>query len=199
MPGSRERLLRVGRARSVGIDDIGDLAVVDDGEGVFLPPLDFDLNGKSLAFAPADDAAAGYTYATPDGGYDSQAAADGKFVVLGDDDSLFLPLPFPFPFFGERYGEIFLNSDGNLTFLQSDDASTARDPARAVSGPPRILPYFVDLDPTMPGGAIRVFAESDRWTATWINVPEFSFTGEGLPQNFQVSLFAEAVSWSAYG
>ena len=180
------------------VDDIGDLAVVDDGEGVFLPPLDFDLNGKTLAFVPADDAAAGYTYATRDGGYDSQAAADGEFVVLGDDDSLFLPLPFPFPFFGERYGEIFLNSDGNLTFLRGDNASTARDPARAVSGPPRILPYFVDLDPSMPGGAIRVFAESDRWTATWINVPEFSFTGEGLPQNFQVSLFADGRIEFAY-
>ncbi len=179
------------------VDDIGNLAVVDDGEGVFLPPLDFDLNGKTLAFLPAD-AAAGYTYTTRDGGYDSQAAADGEFVVLRDDDSLFLPLPSPFPYFGERYQEIFLNSDGNLTFLRGDSATTARDPARAVSGPPRILPYFVDLDPSMPGGAIRVLAGPDRWTATWINVPEFSFTGEGLPQNFQVSLFADGRVEFAY-
>ncbi len=180
------------------VDDIGNLAIVDDGEGVFLPPLDFDLNRKTLALLPADDSAAGYTYTTRDGGYDSQAAAAGEFVVLGDDASLFLPLPFPFPYFGERYEEIFLNSDDNLTFLQGDNASTARDPARAVSGPPRILPYFVDLDPTMPGSAIRVLAGPDRWTATWINVPEFSFTGEGLPQNFQVSLFADGRIEFAY-
>ena len=172
--------------------------MVDDGEGVFLPPLDFDLNGKTLAFLPADETAAGYTYTTRDGGFDDEAAAQGEFVVLGDDDSLLLPLPFPFPFFGEQHEEIFLNSDGNLTFLRGDSATTARDPARAVTGPPRVLPYFVDLDPTMPGSAIRVFAGADRWTATWINVPEFSFSGEGLPQNFQVSLFADGRIEFAY-
>ncbi len=180
------------------VDDIGNLAVVDDGEGVFLPPLDFDLNGKTLAFLPADEAASGYTYATRDGGYDSQAAADGEFVVLGDDDSLLVPLPFAFPYFGETYEEVFLNSDGNLTFLRGDSASTFRDPARAVSGPPRILPLFIDLDPTTPGGAIRVLADSDRWVVTWINIAEFSFTDNGLPQNFQVSLFADGRIEFAY-
>ena len=180
------------------VDDIGNLAVVDDGEGVFLPPLDFDLDGKTLTFLPTDGEATGYTYSTRDGGYDDQAAADGEFVVLGDDDSLFLAMPFSFSFFGQEYEEIFLNSDGNLTFLRGDSASTARDPARAVTGPPRILPYFVDLDPTTPGGAIRVLAESDRWVATWINIAEFSFSGQGLPQNFQVSLFADGRIEFAY-
>ncbi len=172
------------------VDDIGDIAIVDDGDGVFLPPLPFDLNGQTLSFVPVDPEASAYRYEVRDGGFDAQAAATGEFVVLGDDDSLPLDLDFAFPFFSEAYTGLFLNSDGNLTFGQGDNASGVRDPARAVTGPPRIMGLFADLDPTIDGSAIRVLSSAERFVATWINVPEFSFDATGLPQNFQVSLFA---------
>ena len=172
------------------VDDIGDIAIVDDGDGVFLPPLPFDLNGKTLSFLPVDPEASAYHYEVRDGGFNSQAAATGQFVLLGDDDSLPLDFAFAFPFFGESYTSLFLNSDGNLTFGRGDNASTARDPARAVTGPPRIMGLFADLDPTISGSAIRVLSNAERFVVTWINVPEFSFSGNGRPQNFQVSLFA---------
>jgi len=173
------------------VDDIGDIAIVDDGDGVFLPPLPFDLNGKTLSFVPPHLAASAYRYQARDGGFDGQAAATGEFVLLGDDDSRQLALAFAFPFFGETYTSLFLNSDGNLTFGQGDSAFTARDPARAVTGPPRIMGLFADLDPTIDGSAIRVLSTAGRFVVTWINVPEFSFDGSGLPQSFQVSLFAD--------
>ena len=172
------------------VDDIGDIAIVDDGDGVFLPPLPFDLNGKTLSFVPADPEASAYRYEVRDGGFDAPAAATGEFVLLGDDDSRQLALAFGFPFFGETYTSLFLNSDGNLTFGQGDNASTGRDPARAVTGPPRIMGLFTDLDPSIDGSAIRVLSTAGRFVVTWINVPEFSFSGDGLPQNFQVSIFA---------
>ena len=112
-------------------------------------------------------------------------------VLLGDDDSRQLALAFAFPFFGETYTSLFLNSDGNFTFGQGDSASTARDPARAVTGPPRIMGLFADLDPSIDGSAIRVLSTAERFVVSWINVPEFSFDGTGLPQSFQVSLFAD--------
>ena len=172
------------------VDDIGDIAIVDDGDGVFLPPLPFDLNGQTLSFVPTGAEASAYQYEVRDGGFDGQAAATGEFVFLGDDDSLPLDLDFAFSFFGGTYTSLFLNSDGNLTFGQGDNASTVRDPARAVTGPPRIMGLLADLDPTIDGSAIRVLSGSERFVVSWINVPEFSFGGNGLPQNFQVSLFA---------
>lgn len=172
------------------VDDIGDIAIVDDGDGVFLPPLPFDLNGKTLSFVPADPEASAYRYEVRDGGFDAPAAAAGEFVLLGDDDSRQLALAFAFPFFGETYTSLFLNSDGNLTFGQGDSASTLRGPARAVTGPPRIMGLFTDLDPSTGGSAIRVLSTAERFVVTWINVPEYSFSGDGLPQNFQVGLFA---------
>ena len=172
------------------VDDIGDIAIVDDGDGVFLPPLPFDLNGKTLSFVPADAAASAYQFEVRDGGFDAQAAAAGAFVLLGDDDSRQLALAFAFPFFGETYTSLFLNSDGNFTFGQGDNASTARDPARAVTGPPRIMGLFTDLDPSIDGSAIRVLSNAERFVVSWINVPEYSFSGDGLPQNFQAALFA---------
>ena len=37
-------------------------------------------------------------------------------IALGDDDSRQFTLPFAFPFYGATYRQVFLNSDGNLTF-----------------------------------------------------------------------------------
>ncbi len=181
------------------IPDAGDIAVVDDGDGVGLPAFLFDLEGRTVSIEPVDLAARGYLYQARDGGYDANAAATGDFLTLGDDDSLAIPLPFTFPFFGLAYDAVYLNSDGNLTFNEGDSASTARDPARAVSGPPRICPFFFDLDPSRPGAAIRVASSARKWTATWINVPEWTSAGfGGRLQNFQVSLFPDGRIEFAY-
>jgi hypothetical protein len=177
----------------------GDIAVIDDGDGVYLPALPFDLDNRSLDFAPAAPLAAEYTYAASDGGFDAAAAAGGGFLALGDDDAIRMALPFSFPFFGKSYQSVFINSDGNLTFGQADTGTSARDVVRAVVGPPRILPLFADLDPTQPGSAVRALAAGDRLVVTWVNVPLFSTGGGGASQTFQVTLFAEGGIRFSYG
>lgn len=180
-----------GAKRELVLPDRGNIAIVDDGDGVGLPAFPFDLNGKTVEILPQADLAASYTYQARDGGYDVQAAATGEFLTLQDDDAVRLPLGFSFPFFGNEWDAVFVHSDGHFTFGEADVAQTARDAVRAVSGPPRIAAFFWDLDPSREGAAIRYVRTADRLTVTWINVPEWSPDVVGLRQNFQATLFAD--------
>ena len=53
-------------------------------------------------------------------------------------------------FFGEEYTELFVNSDGNLTFGKGDAASWARDLQRFLGESPRIGVLYADLNPFDP-------------------------------------------------
>ncbi|MEZ5396193.1 MAG: hypothetical protein R2724_25785 [Bryobacterales bacterium] len=143
--------------RELVLEDRGDIAIVDDGDGVGLEAFPFDLNGRSVEILPQAELAAAYTYQAHDGGYDVQAAATGSFVTLGDDDAVLLPIGFAFPYFGQTWEQVYVHSDGHLTFGEPDLAQTARDAPRAVSGPPRIAAFFWDLNPSEEG------RRSDTW------------------------------------
>ena len=120
--------------------------------------------------------------------FNETARGDGLPLSLGDDDAVQLFLPFPFPFFDAGYSEAFVHSDGNLTFVEPDAASSARSLSRAISGPPRIGPLFTDLDPTQAEATISIYSTVDRFVVTWDNVPEFRFFGAGRRQTFQLVL-----------
>ena len=109
-------------------------------------------------------------------------------VALGDDDSRQFTLPFAFPFYGATYRQVFLNSDGNLTFTAAEIASSSRSVGRMTGGPPRISPLFDDLDPSQSGGSVRFFADASHVVFSWVNVPEY---GPGAPQTFQVRLYVD--------
>ena len=191
LPGLPSAALRTapGRVNAL-VPDNGNIAVVDNGNGVALPALPFDLDNQTLRFLPADDTASAYGWEVEEGGYDPVAASQGETLPLGDDDSIARQLPFSFWFFGQSYSQVFINSDGNLTFGQGDSASTPRDPARAVSGPPRICGFFTDLDPSREQSAIRAYPAGNHVVFTWIRVPEWTDGGLGRRQDFQIKLFA---------
>ena len=100
-------------------------------------------------------------------------------------------LPFAFPFFGAAYNQVYVNSDGNLTFTVGDFASTDRSLGRMTAGPPRISPLFDDLNPAQTAGGVRVFADSSRVVVSWVNVPEYAQYGTGPLQTFQVRLYPD--------
>ena len=166
-------------------EDAGDIAVIDDSDGVVLRPNFFDLNTSSLALTRFDT---GYTAQPGPLAFNETARGDGLPLSLGDDDDVQLFLPFPFPFFDADYSEAFVHSDGNLTFVEPDAASSARSLSRAISGPPRIGPLFSDLDPTQAEATISIYSTVDRFVVTWDNVPEFRFFGAGRRQTFQLVL-----------
>ncbi|HUV12001.1 MAG TPA: matrixin family metalloprotease, partial [Acidobacteriota bacterium] len=116
--------------------------------------------------------------------------------LLSDDDEMLFQFStisegFRFPFFGKVYEEVFVNSDGNLTFGIGDGkVGSDRDEIRFLTGPPRIAPLFTDMDPSA-SGEIRA-TKGDGWIKfTWDGVPEFSDSGIAAANEFSVTLHSD--------
>ncbi len=169
--------------------DIGNVAIIENRDGVVETLNQFDLDNATLTFTPAAGGTPGYRYAVSGPGYDNGAADQGSPVVaLGDDDSRQFTLPFAFPFYGATYRQVFLNSDGNLTFTAAESASTDRSVGRMIGGPPRISPLFDDLDPSRSPGSVRFYADASHVVFSWVKVADYE---NGLPQTFQVRLYVD--------
>jgi len=151
-------------------EDVGDVAVLQDAGDLITQPNRFDLAGVGLRFTPAGGR---YDIARTDAGF---RAPLGARVTLQDDDSAAYTLAFGFPFFDQTKTSVFLNSDGNLTFDEEDKASTDRSVSRVLSGPPRVAPFFSDLDPSAGSGRVFVQSAADAFTVTWCGVRGFDKT-----------------------
>ena len=159
--------------------------------GTILPSQTlFNLEGKSIQFEPTgtDSYRVVSTSTTFDG-------SGGTTVTLADDDFQFVDLGFSFTFFGTDYTRVALNSDGNVTFNSADVAITARDLFRFAEGPPRIGPFFDDLDPST-GGTVSTRSDSDGISFIWNAVPEFDATNAN---SFLVKLFQDGRIEFVYG
>ena len=176
--------------RAISATDVGDVAVLEDDGTLLLEPRSFDLAGMSFRFEPAGVSSYGVVASTAVFGGQS-----GANVALGDDDTSSQDLGFTFPFFGKSYTAVQLNSDGNLTFEQSDTAQTERDLGRFDSGPPRIGPLFADLDPPA-GGSVSIRKDVDAILFAWTNVRNF---GSTRSNSFSVKLFRSGTIEFAYG
>jgi uncharacterized protein (TIGR03437 family) len=176
--------------------DIGNIAIIQDRDGVVARQNQFNLDNNTLTFTPSG---AQYRYSVAAQGYDSAAAANGApLAALDDDDSRLVALPFSFAFFGGTYTSVYVNSDGNLTFTAGDSASTQRSLGRMTAGPPRISPLFDDLDPSKTAGGVRVLSEAARVVVSWVTVPEYSSSGTSVPETFQVRLYPDGRIEFAY-
>ncbi|MDA0205159.1 MAG: hypothetical protein O3A53_02655 [Acidobacteria bacterium] len=162
--------------------DRGQIAIIDTSGGVVAEPNFLDLQGASVFFTPSGDSYLGEARPVA---FDQTARVNGVPLALEDDDSQRVVLPFVFPYFGGSYGEVFVNSDGNLTFGSGDEDTDARSLPRAVAGAPRIAPLYVDFDPAAITAQVRAYVLSDRVVVTWDGVPEFGSTRR---QTFQVEL-----------
>lgn len=148
-------------------EDIGEIAVIQDTGDLILPANVYDVRSVGLRFTRSGSS---YTLSRIDGSF---RAALGDRVTLEDDDSAAVAIPFSFPFYGIAQTAAFVNSDGNITFGEEDKASTERNVARLLTGPPRVAPFFTDLDPTTGAGRIFINAAADAYTVTWCNVRGF--------------------------
>jgi hypothetical protein len=160
------------RAASSPAARSGDIAVLADDGSIVVSANPFDLGGAGLRFAP-----------NREGGYDVERASPafradlGRRLHLDDDDTSEEPLGFAFPHYGAARSSAFVNSDGNLTFGRGDVATDARSLGRVLSGPPRVAPFFADLDPSR-GGGVFLSAAAEAFTVTWCEVPDFDATGQ---------------------
>jgi hypothetical protein len=153
-------------ARPAADRDENNIAILEDQGDLILRANPFDLANTGLRFEPA-----GGGYGVTITGAEFRPAL-GRSVALGDDDSAAQTIAFPFRFYGRPFTSLFVNSDGNLTFEEGDNASSTRGLDRLAAGAPRIAPFFADLDPSASG---RVFFDSapDAATITWCAVPGF--------------------------
>lgn len=190
--------MRTAQARRTPVvhRDIGDIAVIDDAGGVVERQNQFNLDAHTLTFTPATVNASQYRYSV---GASAPAPTQlgTALAGLGDDDSRLVDLPFSFPFFGVNYSRVYVNSDGNLTFGAGDDVSTQRSLGRMTAGPPRISPLFDDLNPGQ-AGSVRVVSQPAFFAVIWSAVPEYSDSGTGALQNFQVTLRLDGSIHFAY-
>lgn len=186
----RQRMIRepapAGRAsESPGaVERVGEIAIIQATSEIVALPNPFDLAGQRISIVPAGS---GFSVEVGAGEALVPIAEQGIALDLDDDDFATVLLPFEFPYYGEGYERLYVHSDGNLSFRYPEWSSTARNYSRAVGGPPRIAPFFRDLDPSK-GGHVRVEVGSSQVVLGWDSVPLFTDFGIGAPQTFQVTL-----------
>jgi hypothetical protein len=177
-------------ARPTASQDIGDIAVLEDDGTLFLRQNAFDLRSLTLRFER--NGAGGYDVTRLDPAFRQNV---GSRVTLTDDDASRQTLPFSFSFYGAQQSSVFVNSDGNLTFEDADTASSTRGFARLLGGPPRIAPFFADLDPSTAGG-VYVASSADAFIVTWCGVRGFESTRS---TTVQATLLATGVIEMTFG
>lgn len=120
---------------------------------------------------------------------------DGLPLALGDDTSVNLSgFGFSFPYDGGSYSDVFINSNGNITF-GGPDFDFSESIGEFENGSPRVAALWDDLDAT---GAL-VLANTDFATELsieFVDVPEFGGVGAN---NFTVTLFSNGDVEIDYG
>jgi hypothetical protein len=167
---TRDRRASTTAATERDAADVGEIAVIQDVGDVIVSANAFDLASTNLKFTSNGT---GYDVARITTGFRSPL---GTRLTLQDDDASEFTVPFGFPFFGASQTRAFVNSDGNITFGESDTASSDRSVSRFLTGPPRVAPFFADLDPSTGSGRVFLQASSDATTVTWCGVRGFEAT-----------------------
>lgn len=113
--------------------------------------------------------------------------APGEPLPLRDESSVELALPFTFTMCGKRYNEVFVNSNGTLTF-GGPDVDFSESVPEFLAGRPQIAGLWDDFDPGA-GGQIDFTEENGNLTVHFREVPEFNADATGLGANtFSITL-----------
>jgi len=174
---------------------VGDIAVLSDDGSILTSPNPVDVAGIGITYVVK-----GKGYQVTTGGAALADPPPGSKLDLGDDDvrSVNFPKGFKFPFYTKKYTSMLVHSDGNITFGVPDAESTERSVQRFLNGPPRIAPFFVDLNPETAADDAGVFVSTSKTAAivTWYRLPQF---GTNLLSTFQVKLEKNGKITYAFG
>ncbi|HEU0296935.1 MAG TPA: hypothetical protein VFR47_29625 [Anaerolineales bacterium] len=196
------------QAESMDIDVDGDgtldLAVLVDNGAMIIPPQAGNLldlqPGMRIRYTPTGTDTFHVELALGQ----SLDPGLGSALTLTDDSFAQVAITAPFSFLGTTYNEIFVGSDGHITFGEGDGTSNARDAARHIGGPPRLSALLTDLNPEC-GGAVYVDVRADRTVVTWNQVIHFvrgaiDGCGANIPTNtLQAVLYADGSVDFVYG
>ncbi|MFX1589841.1 MAG: hypothetical protein ACFFC1_16990 [Promethearchaeota archaeon] len=103
--------------------------------------------------------------------------SSGTELLLGDNDFTLTTLPFNFTFYDGYYNEIYITTEGYLTFSFKSVQTNPNIPSSHPHRQKIIAPYWTDLDGT--SGKIYVKNFSSYWVAAWenFNLDNTSFAG----------------------
>ncbi|HEX8089472.1 MAG TPA: hypothetical protein VF762_11495 [Blastocatellia bacterium] len=179
-----------GRKAEFHAQAVGDIAVIEDDGTIIAPPSKFDLKNRSLLFTPDGD---GYSVTHEKVDFNTDFGfrlgyffgADGK--LLGNADNGYRDITLlgaQFTFFGASYDQIFIGTNGYITFGGGD--TNARLSASALATAlPRIAPLWADLDASQEGD-IYYNRLAGRHVITWDAVPQALYSGKST---FQAVLY----------
>lgn len=153
-------------------------------------------DGAPLSPGPDDDAKAGLESSTPILERQVDPPSDppaiwiddlGTGLNQSDDDCDFVEIGFTFYFYGQAYTEIYVNSNGTVSFVNCNSSYSA-----AIPDGPKILiaPLYGDFNPSVNGDVyFNVVGTPGNRTflATWYDVPEYS-PNQDTNSTFQVQL-----------
>ena len=121
-------------------------------------------------------------------------SAFGVTLPLGDDDFENVLLDFTFNFQGVDYNDIYVGSNGYITF-GAGDTDLSESSAELLSQEPRVAALWDDLRPTGTN-IVDATGDASSMLVSWINVPEYFSTGSNT---FSIELFATGVIEIVYG
>ncbi len=124
----------------------------------------------------------------------------GTLVALGDDTSSLVPVGFSFPFYGNSYIDVYMVSNGFLTFGASSTA-LGNGPIPSTGVPNNaIYGLWDDLNPGAAGqchyATLGTAGTDLRFIAQWTNVPKFGTTNSNT---FQIVIFETGAVEVRYG
>ncbi len=154
--------------------------VEDDGTLTFSGTNTFDTDTKTFLYTAAGGGV--FNVTNPAFSYDSVL---GTLISPGDDGAVLVNLPFSFPFAGGSWTQMYVSGNGMLSFGGLPNPAGFYDPADFYSATPKIVPYYMDLNPGA-GGTVRVRSEATKYTVTYSSVPEY---GLSKLNTFQVVLY----------
>lgn len=94
--------------------------------------------------------------------------ADGR----NDDGFMELNLGFDITFFGSTYSSLFINNNGNVSFVSGIDAYEPEGPTGADA--PVISPFFGDVDTRSSAGVVHYNLSDNQLVVTWDQVGWFN-------------------------
>ena len=118
----------------------------------------------------------------------------GDDLDLDDDEAerVTFGSGFVFPLYGSRYGQVFVSSNGRLTFSFADDEE--EESVSEFDTQPGVAALFADLDPEGGNGGVFVLQEADRLVVTFREV----VVRRSRRDTFQVILYDTGVIQIAY-
>ncbi len=117
----------------------------------------------------------------------------GTFVSSCDDCAFARILPFPFTFYGQTWNQVFVGTNGYITFGSGDSTYTETLPA--FNSLPRISAFFDDLYGRSTGGLYINDTLPGRFVVTHKTVQHFSTGGSNT---LQIILYADGRIQFAY-